>query len=441
LRVYKGAGDLFNPTTFLALRYLFVKNKNNFLFLATRLTFLGIVVASCALALSLMITSGFERSVKKTLRALSSDIVIMPQNKIIDEAFVSTLAKDQKLGILKNFCPVAINQLIIDQNEHYQTVTFQGVLPAAFSMVTDVADKLKAAPKGFDFAKNLKRDNVIIGEKLATTLGLKIGGELAVLVPIIKGRKVTLCEKKVTIAATINTGFDEYDRSLLIGSHVLYQRLFGKLKNYDCVMARVGEKISFTPYAIDKKKFFLERLSLWSPLEFIDPTWTAAERLKIFYSGHRVLHWTELSPNLLASMKLEKFVINLVILLILFVGLISMVSLVYMNIQTKRRDIAILMTLGMSTEQIKDVFVKMGLFISVFATIFGEAVAYLAGIFLQRYDFIKLPDVYYVQQIPVNLNFGILFFVFILTNLAVYFACKMPVSGINKMSVAGVLRN
>jgi ABC-type lipoprotein release transport system permease subunit len=95
----------------------------------------------------------------------------------------------------------------------------------------------------------------------------------------------------------------------------------------------------------------------------------------------------------------------------------------------------------MKASEIKSVFVKLGLLISVGASILGEALAYVAGILLSKYDLIKLPDAYYVQTLPVNMDFKIFLGVFIFTNIATYLASKIPTSSITDMNVSAVLRN
>lgn len=433
-----------NTSNFLAKKFFFIQNKNSFLLIATRLTFFGITVATCALTLTLMITSGFENSIKNTLQGLSSDLIIFGEKEKLDSSFLRILNKDVKLGIIKNYCPTMINQLIVDNQGNYQSITFQGVIPEKYSLVTNVTEKFSKSSshkKNIKFEDLLNSTNVVVGEKLAQSLNLKIKDELKVLVPTIRGKRVLLKERVVKIAATINTGFDEYDKSLIIGSLELFSKLFGDQKNYDFVMVKINKKIGQTPIQINKYKFLIEKISSLLPIKFYDESFVAANRLKTYYSNFKVLHWKELSPNLMASMDLEKIVINLVILLILLVGLINMISLIFIKIQTKKRDIAILLTLGMKPSEIKSVFIKLGLLISVGASIIGEALAYAAGILLSKYDLIKLPDAYYVQTLPVNMDIKIFLGVFVFTNVAAYLASKIPTSSITDMNVSSILRN
>jgi ABC-type lipoprotein release transport system permease subunit len=371
-------------------------------------------------------------------------MIIFGENEKLDSSFLSILNKDAQLGVIKNYCPAMVNQLIVDNQGNYQSITFQGVMPQKYNLVTNVSQKfsnLSSNKKNAKFEDLLSCTNVIVGEKLAQSLNLKIKDELKVLIPTIKGKRVLLKERVVKIAATINTGFDEYDKTLIVGSLDLFVKLFGEQKNYDFVMVKINKKIGQTPIQINKYKFLIEKISSLSPIKFYDESFVAVSRLKTYYSNFKVLHWKELSPNLMASMDLEKIIINLVILLILLVGLINMISLIYIKIQTKKRDIAILLTLGMKASEIKSVFVKLGLLISVGASILGEALAYVAGILLSKYDLIKLPDAYYVQTLPVNMDFKIFLGVFIFTNIATYLASKIPTSSITDMNVSAVLRN
>lgn len=410
-------GRAVNVSRHLAWKYIFQQNKNSFLYTATRLTFLGILIASCALTIALMVTSGFEKTIKNTLQGLGSDILIFAGDGNLGKTFLKKIEIGQKKDQFSGYCPVSLNQVIIENSGRYQTINFKGVAPALYSQVTNILDKIVSPPNLKSEVVDrtveilLRKNNVIVGKKLAANLRLGLGQEFSVFVPTVKKKKVLLQEKKLKVGALISVGFDEYDYSLIIGSHQTFGELFGFKDGFDSIMIR-SEKSEEVVKDLAKQ-----------------------------YPKHRILHWTELSPNILVSMKLEQIVISLVILLILLIGVMNIISLIFMKIQTKQRDIAILLTLGMTPGQIRSIFTNMGLIIGLGATLLGEAIAFGVALALKKYDIIQLPQIYVVEKVPVNLDWTIFASVFIFTNLVVYFASLIPARSATKINISQVLRN
>ena len=80
-----------------------------------------------------------------------------------------------------------------------------------------------------------------------------------------------------------------------------------------------------------------------------------------------------------------------------------------MQIQQKRRDIAIFKAMGMSDNRIRNIFLHLGVCITFSASALGLGLAALAGYLLEKYPFIELPDVYYVSYLPARMDPEIFF--------------------------------
>jgi lipoprotein-releasing system permease protein len=71
----------------------------------------------------------------------------------------------------------------------------------------------------------------------------------------------------------------------------------------------------------------------------------------------------------------------------------------------KRKDIAILKTMGATARSISRIFVIKGLMIGLVGTMLGTSAGITVCTLLKRYSFIQLPaDVYYISALPVNLK-------------------------------------
>jgi lipoprotein-releasing system permease protein len=117
-----------------------------------------------------------------------------------------------------------------------------------------------------------------------------------------------------------------------------------------------------------------------------------------------VQSWTEIHRNVFEALQLEKTVYFLVLLLIILVSAFTIVATLYMVVMEKRRDIAVLKTMGANDRSIAIIFVAKGLLIGVLGTGAGALLGYLACLGLDRYEFIDLPEgVFYVSTLPVRI--------------------------------------
>jgi lipoprotein-releasing system permease protein len=75
-----------------------------------------------------------------------------------------------------------------------------------------------------------------------------------------------------------------------------------------------------------------------------------------------------------------------------------------MVVMEKRRDIAVLKTMGADDRSVAMIFVAKGLLIGVLGTALGALLGYVACLGLDRYQFIDLPEgVFYVSTLPVRI--------------------------------------
>ena len=114
--------------------------------------------------------------------------------------------------------------------------------------------------------------------------------------------------------------------------------------------------------------------------------------------------WTEVNRNIFAALKLEKVVYFIVLLLIVLVAAFNIIATLIMVVMEKRKDIAVLKSMGATGSAISRVFIYKGLIIGVVGTLMGTLLGWVGCWLLDRYEFIELPkDVFYVSTLPVKI--------------------------------------
>ena len=89
---------------------------------------------------------------------------------------------------------------------------------------------------------------------------------------------------------------------------------------------------------------------------------------------------------------------------IILVASFSIVNTLTMSVIEKRREIAILKTMGARDTGVLKLFLLQGLFVGGFGTLLGGAFASLSAWALTRFGFWIPRDVYYIDALPVHLE-------------------------------------
>jgi lipoprotein-releasing system permease protein len=118
-----------------------------------------------------------------------------------------------------------------------------------------------------------------------------------------------------------------------------------------------------------------------------------------------VLDWMQMNKNLFSALKLEKFAMFIILVLIVLVASFNIISNLIMNVIEKSREIAILKAIGATNSGVMIIFMLQGLLIGLIGTFIGIVGGYTLGIVLNKFEIIKLPaDVYYLSHLPVKMS-------------------------------------
>ncbi len=408
-------------TTLIAWRYLWNKDKDSSISIMIKICFAGILIGTFSLMLTLIITNGFEKVIHEKMRGINAQCIMYSQgNKLDFDGIEAALKKDfgrDVIGISGN----SIKQVILDHNKTQTVLFLKGIQPDRESDVTTLTDKIvlplqqkPGVPQSLETL--LKPNHILVGYKTADELTLRIGQTIDILIPEPSGKKrLSLRNATVTIAGIFNVGLEEYDRNFA----------FIPLESLHEMFDETGVDYITLRFAHDNDSY--ERKII--------------HELKDRFEHLTVTSWKELYPALVQSLWLEKYLGFFILALITLVASMNLISLLFMQIQQKRRDIAIFKAMGLEDRKIRSIFLQMGLVITLGASLVGLALAALAGYVLEHYPFIKIPDVYFVSHLPARMDSEIFFVVFCATLLLGILATLIPTMGISRINISQVLRH
>lgn len=155
-----------------------------------------------------------------------------------------------------------------------------------------------------------------------------------------------------------------------------------------------------------------------------------AEIKKIAGIGFNIQDRFEQEALLFKIMKSEKWAVFLILSFILLIATFNVIGSVTMLILDKKKDIAVLASMGANSTMIRNIFLLEGIMINFIGAISGIIIGGIICLLQMKYGFVKLQSSgsFIIKYYPVNMqvkDFVFVFFtVFIIAYLATYFPAK-----------------
>jgi len=128
-------------------------------------------------------------------------------------------------------------------------------------------------------------------------------------------------------------------------------------------------------------------------------------RLRTLHGPHfRFQDWPEPNRSLFPPLESQKIAMFLVLGIVILVASFSIIGNLIMVVVEKGREIALIKTLGAADSNVMLVFAIQGLLIGVIGTGLGVITGLVVCWVLKAFGFPLNPDVYYIDQLPVNVD-------------------------------------
>ena len=377
---------------FISLRYLRAKRREAFISLITAISMIGVMIGVMTLNIVLSVMTGFEEDLRDRILGFNPHIVLSSLSGATGD-YNHLVEKARQVPGVVAAAPFIYSQVMVTSRQSVAGVLVRGLEPALASDVVDVVDHLKngtieglGRPQQVTIRdgaeeRTVTLSGIIIGQELARQLGVIVGDPINVISPLntTPGPLGMVPKvKRFVVTALFDSGMYNYDEGLMIMSLADAQSFFGLGERVTGIEVRVQDV--YAAQAIARR--------LEATLGF----------------PYRARDWTEINRNLFAALALEKTVYFIVLLLIVLVAAFNIIATLIMVVMERRKDIAVLKSMGATSRSIGRIFVYKGLIIGVIGTLLGTLFGYGGCWLLDRYHFIELPkDVFYVSTLPVKI--------------------------------------
>ena len=273
--------------------------------------------------------------------------------------------------------PVLTGQAIITSAGRDRGVTMSGVVPQLMAGVSDIDDKMVV---GTLDELSANPNGIIIGRKLAEKLFLQWGDNLTLSAP-------TGIVRTLKIVGLFETGTTSIDEG---HAYVLLKRAQTLLGRHD----RANRLV----------------------LQLDDPYHARAVAAQIETRiGYRAQSWQEASENILSVLFVRNVIMYTVVSAILVVASFGIFNVISTVVLEKRRDIAILKSIGFRARDLRRVFLIQGVLIggcgSLIGTVAGLGLMQvLAGIEIRppgMNETVHLPIYWGVEQLLIAAGFAL----------------------------------
>ena len=371
---------------FIGLRYLQSRRRETFISLITVISVLGVMIAVMTLNVVMAVMSGFEETLRDRLLGINAHIaVVRPGETLHDyEKLMQQLSKEN--GVVAA-TPTIYGQVMLTAGSRVSGVVVRGIDPDRVNKVINVQSylvqgKLEGLKKQHPIQvedRTVLLPGIILGERLANQLGVFPGSAVQAVSPLGSPTAIGVIPKvrRFFVAGILRTGMSEIDSTLVFMGLAEAQKFFD-----------MGDAVTNIELRIQNVNQSRE---------------VAAQIRKRLGFPYFAEDWTRLWPNLFSALQLEKTVYFLVLLLMVLIGAFNIVSTLEMVVMEKKKDIAILRSMGATQQSIRRIFLLKGFIIGVVGTVLGVVLGLLVCLLISQYQF-DLPDgVFLIKTVPVRI--------------------------------------
>ncbi len=389
--------------------YLRYDPENPFIFISALLAFLGITAGVMVLMIAMGIMNGTQKEFEKKLFVMNYPLTIVSFGKGVRQETVDKIRKafpDMKVS------PFYSTQVIAKHGGAIQGGMLYGVDFAAEAAINPIFAK---AIEG-NLTLPPPRYSLVTGDDLSDLLDAPLGTKITLIFSQYQaaGLGTLPLQKRFRLVGTFNSGLKAYDKAIIYTT----LRAFHKILKKD-------------PRRYDGVHLYTE-----------DPMSRIKEVKALLPDDADVEGWWQQNGNFFSAMQMEKKALFLVLLLIILVASLNIISSLLMTVMSRRREIALLRTLGATRREIRQIFFRLGVVIGSAGILVGTLLGFLGIWVLTHFDIVTLPaDVYGTSRLPVDLLWSDFFMILAGTTLIVLLSALYPARKAASTDPLSVLRN
>jgi lipoprotein-releasing system permease protein len=345
----------------IALKHVLSRRRQTFF------AILAVALAVSVITVMMAMLSGFQGELIKSSIENNPHIVINPQSEgdfIHLYRYISTRIAEKE-GVVA-VSPEYMGQAALKYRNNAEGISLQGIEPEAEDMVRRVS---KDIIQGNFLSLAHTRSGIVLGDKLAKNLEVKLGDSVDAVFP---GSKTSTF--KVVGLVHTGTAADEVTAYARLDS---VQDFF----NEPGVVSTIGVRVA-DPYKADIIASSIEG-----------------------ETGLDAVSWIEANAEILDLLNTQKVFVNIFYIMIYGIAGFGIANTLITIVSQRTREIGILKAMGASQKSIMAVFLFQSVILGAIGLVLGTILGYVATVALQSYR-IEVPQEMYfgLQTLPLEVQ-------------------------------------
>jgi lipoprotein-releasing system permease protein len=405
----------------VAWRYLRSRRKEAFISVIAGFSFVGIMLGVATLIIVMAVMNGFRSELVSRILGINGHVVVLPAG----EPFKDYAALTQKLegveGVRLAFPLVEGQALVSGAQGAGSGALVRGVRPDDMLKLKTVSDNIKEG----DMVGYAAGESVLIGSRMATSLGLFVGDKITMISPEgdVTPFGVNPRVKAYPISGIFEIGMSEYDASIIFMPLTEAQAYFN-----------AGDKVQSIEVFLDHP----------DDVDAVVPKIREAAGEDIVISD-----WRQNNRTFFSALEVERNVMFMILTLIVIVAALNIISGLIMLVKDKGQDIAILRTMGATSGSIMRIFFMTGAAIGVVGTFAGVFLGVIVCLNIEsiRQFFSWItgtvlfdPQLYFLSTLPAEMSLGETLTVVIMALTLSFIATIFPAWRASKLDPVQALR-
>ncbi len=402
------------PQSFLALKFLSSKHRSFLVSFLTLMALLGVVVSVAAFLVVQAVMLGFSHDLRDKILGFSPHLSFYLSPSANAESVLQQLQSHTEVKSVERFLE---GEAILQFKEEVLGVKVRGVDLQKNSLSHRLPVKFEEGEEWSSLhAKGENLPGVMLGKELVAAEGIfpALYDQVKLIYPLGEvgpTGELEPVERSFRIIGTFKSGYYDYDSKMLLADIHEVERLFS-----DQIQERYGVYLKNPDQAIALQSVLQKNPEI--------------QNLQI---------WSQQQHRLFSALKLERIGMSMVLGLMMLLASFNIISMLFLVAHERRREIAVLKSIGMSDKKIKGIFLRAGFWIGTL----GGIVGVVLGIFLCRWIAtakIPLPTPYYLDALPVDLRWISVVLTFGLAILLGVLAAVFPAREGERFSIIEALR-
>ena len=369
-----------NITRFISRRYLFSRKHLSLISVLTSISIAGITLGTALLIIILSVFNGFFDVIRGFLLSFDPDIRIelneanaMP----FDPDLINRLQDHSEVVQVAPY--VEGKAMLISEGNQNDVVIVRGIERSSHIRISDLEQSVQNGV--FDLSVQNNRPGLVISNTFSNQYGLDSGDEIVLLSAAGMRRAITQFSAPRVSRFQVR---GSYNIQQIIDDDIAYINLEAAQRLFNMQNEITGLDLQLTD--TDRAEQVKQELQ-----QMLGP-------------DYRLQSWYDLQKPLYDVMYLEKWGSYLILMIIVLVAALNIVGSLTMIVIQKKKDIGVLISMGMTPKKIKQIFISQGIQIGIIGCGIGGVLGVFTAWLQQEYGLVKLTSSFIIDAYPVSIQ-------------------------------------